>query len=286
MEDFIFDGYRDGFMFLNSINNKSSYVDFSNYSFCYKFSNEIISGYYPKFNISNGRILTVCGSGDQVLSAVLFGAKDIDCFDSNCISYYNLMLKIYSIKFLDYESFLDFFGISGRCVDKKDIYNSFRLNINNKNVRYFFDIVFDDEIGISKLYNTDYENVQDLFYNIPYLNSNNYYKLRNIIDNCNITFKQSDLFNVFNFFNGTYDFINYSNIFDYVENSVEFCLFIKDTILNHLNHDGGIMINYSWLMPHYSSSINSTAQFIGADQTRISSCKSNNSIMYCGRIKN
>ena len=286
-------GYSDGLHVIESINkideNGHGYVDFSNYSTCYKFSNENLIGYYDKFNIKNGRVLTVCGSGDQVLSSILYGAKEIDCFDSNSTAYYNMMLKYYGIKYLDYSDFIDFFGISSKDVDIKKIYDSFKHRIDNKNIRVFFDLLIEEKLSISCLYNNDTENMENLFYNVPYLIPENYYKLKNIIDNAKINFKQSDLFNVFENFDGKYNFVNFSNIYDYVSNSLRFCIFI-DKAKSHLEDDGAIMINYSWSKPHFSNSINETAEFIGAYQTSIPSCNYNckdnlNSIMYFGNIK-
>lgn len=288
-------GYVDGCKtaeFIKDIElNGSSYVSFACYSPCYKFSNENLNGYYHKFNINNGRVLTVCGSGDQVLSSILYGAKEVDCFDSNRVAYYNLMLKMYSIKHLDYETFLDFFGISGKHVEKKSIYYKLRDCIDNKNIKYFFDVIFDDDFNISYLYNLDCDRNDVLFSMIPYLNSNNYYKLRDMIDNCKVTFKQSDLFDIFNHFDGKYDFINFSNIFSYVNDNMRFCCFIEKIKYNHLTQNGGIMINYSWTKPHYSYEVNRAAQDIGAYQLAVPTCDysinvDSDSIMYYGSIKN
>lgn len=286
-------GYSDGLHVIKFIDNIEKnghgYVDFSNYSTCYKFSNENLIGYFDKFKIKDGRILTVCGSGDQVLSSILYGAKEVDCFDSNSTAYYNMMLKYYAIKFLDYESFIDFFGISSKNVDEKKIYDSFKHRIRNVRVRAFFDLLFEEKCSISCLYNNDTENMENLFFNVPYLIPENYYKLKDIIDNSKIKFNQSDLFNVFEIFDGKYDFINFSNIYDYVSNSFRFCIFIDKT-KSHLTDNGAIMINYSWSKPYFSSSINETAEFIGAYQASIPSCNytsniNSNSIMYYRNIK-
>ena len=295
MEGFMdnyFSGYHDSLKVLDFVrridDEGSTYVDFSSYSPCYKFSNENLVGYYDKFD-NKGRVLTVCGSGDQVLSSILYGAKEIDCFDSNRVAYYNLMLKIYAIKSLDYNCFIDFFGISSTNVDKKNIYDSFKHRIDNKSIRVFFDILFDASYPISYLYNKDEEDVNDLFCNIPYLIPENYDRLKGMIDSCKINFKHSDLFNVFSFFDGKYDFINFSNIYDYVDSSIKFCTFIENVKSNHLEKNGAIMINYSWSRPHFSSSVDETASFIGAYQLPIPSCHDSkiysNSIMYYGNIK-
>lgn len=286
-------GFSDSLHVIESINkiekDGHGYVDFSDYSTCYKFSNENLIGYFDKFKIKDGKILTVCGSGDQVLSSILYGAKEIDCFDSNSTAYYNMMLKYYAIKYLSYNDFIDFFSISSVCTDEKKIYDSFKHRICNIRVRAFFDLLFSENYSLSALYNNDTENMENLFYNVPYLIPENYYKLKSIIDNSKINFKQSDLFNVFEIFDGKYDFINFSNIYDYISNSYKFCVFI-DKAKSYLTSDGAIMINYSWTKPHFSSSINETAEFIGAYQTSIPSCnytshEKSNSIMYYGNIK-
>lgn len=65
----------------------------------------------PYFDINNGNVLTVCGSGDQVLSSILYGAKKVDTFDSNKLAYYNLKLKLAVLKTLEYEEFINFYSI-------------------------------------------------------------------------------------------------------------------------------------------------------------------------------
>lgn len=285
--------YTDGINALGIIDNIKkngrSYVNFSCFSPCYKFSNENLCGYYPKFNIDGGSVLTVCGSGDQVLSAVLYGAKKVDCFDSNRLSYYNMMLKVYAVKYLEYEDFLCFFGIADSDFDPKKIYNMFKNNISDKSIRIFFDLLFEKCPDISWMYISDSDYDGNLLNNIPYLVYDNYYKLKDLLNSCEITFKESDLFNVFDKFQNKYNFINFSNIYDYVQNYMSFCNFVIDAKRNYLTDDGSIMINYSWSKPYHRESINMTADIIGAYQTAVKSydCNVNsqsNSIMYCKKI--
>ena len=246
---------RDGF----------SYVDFSEYSLCYKFSNENLSGYYPKFNIKDGNVLTVCGSGDQVLSALLYGATSVDCFDTNILTYYNLMLKAYSIKYLSFEDFFSFFGLSHPC-DKKSFYDSFKDKIDNEDVRIFFDLLFDNNVNINYLYNNSDCYSEDLVLSIPYLNVESYYKLRDLIDISKINFTVCDLFDIYKQYDNKYDFINLSNICDYINNLIPFYSFINDTHLNHLNVDGGVMVGYAWTRPHFNETNEMIASIVGASQ--------------------
>ena len=49
----------------------------------YLFSNEELNKYFPKIIRKNASVLTVGSSGDQILYSLLYGAKDVTCFDVN-----------------------------------------------------------------------------------------------------------------------------------------------------------------------------------------------------------
>ncbi len=53
-------------------------------------------------------ILIVTGSGDQILEAILLGASRVQAFDINKLAKYGCVLKIASIKALEYDEFVDF----------------------------------------------------------------------------------------------------------------------------------------------------------------------------------
>jgi hypothetical protein len=272
-------GYDDALEAIKVIEkNKSKgngYADFSKFSPCYKFSNENLSDYYSKFNIDGGNVLTVCGSGDQVLSSILYGASYVDCFDSNLLTYYNLMLKIYCIKYLDFDEFLYFFELCNAFTESnktKNIYAFFKDKIDDDNIRIFFNLLFNSKINIKYLYNnSEFCFIEDLVSSIPYLNVQNYYKLKGLIDVSKISFTVCDLFDVFNFFDKQYSFVNLSNICDYIDNLIPFYDLIKNMYLNHLNDNGGIMIGYSWTRPHYNSKNNMIAEILDAYQTSVKS---------------
>ena len=104
---------------------------------------------------------------------------------------------------------------------------------------------------------------------IPYLDKDNYYKLRAMLDVSKISFVVCDLFDIYKYYDGKYSFINFSNICDYIDNLIPFYGFIKDTCIEHLSHDGGIIINYSWTRPYYNETNNMIASNIGAYQTGV-----------------
>lgn len=262
--------------------NGFNYSDFSYYSPCYKFSNENLSDYYKRFNINGGDVLSVCGSGDQVLSAFVFGAESVDCFDSNILSFYNLLLKFYSIINLSYNDFLYFYGLTDSICNRKVVFDSFKNSISDDNTRLFWDTIFNSGLDSNFFYNNSAYHFEDLFYTIPYLDVNNYYKLKSILDVSKLKLVACDIFKIFEHFSGMYDFINFSNICDYVSDLPSFYLLVNK-IRNQLNSNGGIVVNYSWAKPYCNQRNNEIAQELDAFQEEIRNHKYNDefdSIVY------
>ncbi len=73
------------------------------------FGTENQQGVNQILHYDNKDVCTVASSGDQYLGAVYYGAKNVDVFDINRLSYYITYLKIIAIMYLEYEEFLDFF---------------------------------------------------------------------------------------------------------------------------------------------------------------------------------
>ena len=83
--------------------------EIKDYNWCFRFSNEALNLYYPDFNLKGKCVLTVAGSGDQVLQAIKEGAKDIVAFDKNRFAYYLTALKLAAAQGLDFKDFYRFF---------------------------------------------------------------------------------------------------------------------------------------------------------------------------------
>lgn len=257
---------------------------FGGFTLCYCFSNENLSEYYPKFISSGSSVLTVCGSGDQVLSAILYGAKKVDCFDNNKFSYYNLVLKIYAIKYLSFRDFYFLYNLSNRVVDREAIYNKFSSKIEPMDVSRFWNAIFHgDSKGFPYLFRERNNDMTDILLRIPYMNEENFNKLKYLINSCEISFKLLNLFDVVNEYHDRYDFVNFSNILDYVD-SDQFISFIKKVRSDYLNINGNIMVNYSWSEANSIDLYNSVSFSIGASQHSINphfANKSAGSIMVC-----
>lgn len=229
---------------LNWAKNPSKFSDISP---CYLYSNENLRSYYEKFSIMGENVLTVTGSGDQVLSAILYGASHVDTFDTNRLTYYNLMLKKYAIMALSYDDFKNFYFLHYN-YNRLDEYNKISKYIKEDEVRFFWDEFF---FANQKYFSNCFLNKEGIHplivKRIPYMDLTNYEILKNKIDNCEILYKNLDILKIDNFFKNKYSFINLSNILQYVLNKKKFVNLIKNLDKNNLEDNGNILLNYHWL---------------------------------------
>ena len=74
----------------------------------YPFTSENIAGYMKGLDLTDKKVITVTGSTDHILNAVLLGATEITTFDINPLTKHYMDLKIGAIKNLSYEEFIEF----------------------------------------------------------------------------------------------------------------------------------------------------------------------------------
>lgn len=233
---------------------------FSEISQCYQFTNEAIDKYYQLLNLKDKNVLTVCGSGDQIIYAIMQDAKNIDVFDSNKLTYYYLFLKLSVISHLEYNEFLDFMNLYTSDNNQLKYYKQIRDSINNNDIKTFWDIFFGkqehlfpalfmgnhNDLGAKPQDWSSYINLNRPI--VTYLNEEYFYRLKRKlkINNSTIRFKCVDLLNVAKYYNGSYDFINCSNIIDYINNPKVIFDFFINIIDHNLNQEGLIILNYYW----------------------------------------
>ena len=92
---------------------RGDYINFGGKPFLetsavYRFTNEDITSYYHHLK-DKSKILTVIGSGDQVLNSILAGCRNIDCFDISVFPEYSLYLRIAGIMELSKKEFIDYY---------------------------------------------------------------------------------------------------------------------------------------------------------------------------------
>ncbi len=213
---------------------------------CYAFSNEDLNWYYPLFNIRDNDILTVCGSGDQVLSAILYGAKSVDIFDSNKLCYYHLLLKISAIKSLDFKDFIKFYTLANFKEERIDYCNVIEKNISDDSVRSFWNQIFLDKENLMHIFISNYSYPELLMGKIPYLNEKNYYILKSKLATAQINFKNVGIFKTVDVFDKKYSFVNLSNILYYILDKQAYISFVKQLSNKNLTENGSILLNYYW----------------------------------------
>ena len=77
-------------------------------SFIYKKTNEKLNKFFDIL-MNKDKVLTVIGSGDQILNTLLTNPTRVDAFDISVFTKYFLKLKIAAIKSLTREEYIKFF---------------------------------------------------------------------------------------------------------------------------------------------------------------------------------
>jgi len=134
---------------------RGSYINFNynkafvNTSSIYKFSNENISSYFHHLK-NKEKVLTVIGSGGQILNGILAGTRDFDCFDISIFPEYYLHLQLASILALSKEEYLEYyFSEDKNILFCDELYDKVSAKLKGK-YKKFWDALymFDDGIDI------------------------------------------------------------------------------------------------------------------------------------------
>jgi len=190
----------------------------------YFFATERVGEYYSKIDLKDKKVLTICGSGDQVLNAFLVGAKQVIGFDLNKRSEFITRLKIVAIKNLNYQEFISFFGFGRRAFDY-NTYSNLRNNLNKRS-KIFFDKIYKEfENNGYKLSKSEYFRQRkhvisgsEKRINLYLKNERHYEKLKKIMSKKKFIFLLADLENLAtnkSLAKERFDLINLSNAQNY-----------------------------------------------------------------------
>lgn len=183
----------------------------------YPFTSENIAGYMKDLNLTGKKVITVTGSTDHILNAILQGATEITTFDINPLTKPYMDLKISALKNLSYEDFiklllfesnmnLDYSIISS--LDMSDESKMFWLEqlskYNNSGI----------ELRNSSLFNTKYFNPNSKLWQNLYLEKNKYNLLKQQLKDTNITFINTSIKDLK--VDEHFDYMFLSNISDYL----------------------------------------------------------------------
>lgn len=191
--------------------------EFGELSKIYLMTTENINGFLSQYDLTNKNILSVAGSGDQMLNAYLLGASNVTCFDINPLAFYQVKLKKAAVCVLSFQEFLEFFSFEYKKTFDKDLFDKISTVLDNDSCDFFYSLFnkYDSNQIIDKIYYRFRPELSHIQRMNGYLNLENYNKLSSILKEKEVSFIQS---NVTDLRNNTdkniYDMILLSNISD------------------------------------------------------------------------
>lgn len=218
----------------------------------YKGTNENINSKpYIQAMKGNSKVLSVIGSGDQIINSILYGAKDIDAFDISRFPKYYLDLKLAAIKVLNCCEFTDFFYGSG-CFDDEMFYRI--LSVMPDDSKAFWREIVKDSYPL-KVFNSNlfaiWTPTETMAIDMnPFLSVENYKLVRDRIDQVKIRYLEGDIYKMDEVLDKDYDFANLSNIGMYANinfgdrNITDSCIKHSNFVKNLRIAPNGRVLNY------------------------------------------
>jgi hypothetical protein len=212
--------------------NNYERVLFTDKSFIYRSTNENINNpIYRELLSSNRSVLSVIGSGDQILNSILFDSYNIDAFDISKFPKYFLEFKIAAIKKLSYDEYLSMFydnlpfskklykkvldGLKGEPKEFWESiakYKGLSIGKNNYSPR---------DVYFSNLFEKGQTSSIKAITNNPYLNRYYYTLLKRKLSNASINYINGNIIDICNNLEKGYDLINLSNICMYESDAIK-----------------------------------------------------------------
>ena len=249
--------------------------EFSSNSAMYVFTTENLIDYMKKLKPSGKTVLTVTGSGDQLINLALLGARKIDNFDVNQNAFFITQLKLAALQALTYEEFLNFFclyedqelsnvGLISyqKRIGENDSAFDFKTYLKIKpylddTSAFFWNMIYEEfqfdgkRLASSKLFFDSAK--KGALKNNEYLQSEDRYnQARESIKGVEIDFIECNILNVHTLPN-MYDIMLFSNIYDYltdewyhVISEDSFVAYVEEQASQRLNEDGTIAVAYQY----------------------------------------
>ena len=223
----------------------------NNYKTVYNITNEDLDLYFKYFPIQGGNVLSVLDSGDYVLQAGFCGAKSVFAFDNNPLALHMAKLKITSLRVLEYQEFLNFcYNDDHKGYFDISYYKKVREYLD-RDVMMFWDILYSNfkahDIFQNLLNNgLVYKNMGKY----GFLNGDNYYLTKDNLNNMDIKYYCSDIFDVLSKLpvDTKFNSVFLSHIFNNMElkDAVKYPLFIKRDLDKYLYKDAMVAVHSSF----------------------------------------
>jgi len=242
---------------------------FSSFSKIYPFTSDNSASLFSKIDTQGKAVLTLSGSGDQIIHSYLGGAKSVIAFDINWFSLFYSELKIIALLRLDMNTFKTFLmyqrsdGEVNHCVWDYHVYTTSIRTYLSDHARSFFDLAYDTFGGSgyhfrhSNLFMNNITDYHSRVRNNSYLQSVQQYELaRSRVAQRKTSLLQADVRHIGRAIEQLdlprqYDFVYLSNLANYAEDmfpSTEplqsyFDLVVRP-VLNLVAHDGVLCAAY------------------------------------------
>lgn len=273
-QNYAYNAYLETMRYLNKPKSLL-HPEFSSNSAMYVFTTENLVDYIKKLKPENKNVLTITGSGDQLINLALMGTRKIDNFDVNQNAYFITQLKLAALQALSYEEFLDFFCLYDgeeisnagtvyfqKKIGENDCAFSFKTYLQIKpyldeTSAFFWNLIYEDfqfdgkKLATSSLFysGTRYNALK----NNAYLrDEESYLKARNMINNVQINYIECNLLEVHKL-SDIYDIMLFSNVYDYlidewynVISEEDFVDYIESQASQRLSENGTIAVAYQY----------------------------------------
>ena len=213
----------------------------------YPFTNENLYQLFHQLDVKGKSVATTGSSGDQILAALLFGAKDVTLVDGNLYSKPFIDYKFACIKNLSYEEFKKNFIDSNNYFDF-EIFKKISHDLDQDSLVFWgtiYNHINDAQEIKRRIANFNNQRPKtDFLYN-----EDVYPVLQEILREkaLKIKFEIAEFNDFPKVLTGSYDAILLSNIFQYV-NHEDYIRVIMD-LQEKLNQNGKIQLNYDFPNP-------------------------------------
>lgn len=273
-QNYAYNAYLETMRYLNKPKSLL-HPEFSSNSAMYVFTTENLVDYIKKLKPENKNVLTITGSGDQLINLALMGTRKIDNFDVNQNAYFITQLKLAALQALSYEEFLDFFCLYDgeeisnagtvyfqKKIGENDCAFSFKTYLQIKpyldeTSAFFWNLIYEDfqfdgkKLASSSLFysGTRYNALKN---NVYLRDEESYLKARDMINNVQINYIECNLLEVHKL-SDIYDIMLFSNVYDYlidewynVISEEEFVDYIESQASQRLSENGTIAVAYQY----------------------------------------